>query len=48
MSASENVNPRYANYARFHHRTIEEQREQDRKDWPGGRWSASSNGTGPC
>lgn len=29
-------NPRYANYARAHGRTPDEQIEQDRKDWPGG------------
>lgn len=29
-------NPRYANYARFHGRTPEEQLVKDRQDWPGG------------
>lgn len=29
-------NPRYANYARAHGRTPEQQLEQDRLDWPGG------------
>ena len=29
-------NSRYANYARVHGRSPEEQLEQDRKDWPGG------------
>ncbi len=29
-------NSRYANYARVHGRSPEEQLEQDKKDWPGG------------
>ena len=33
---TEEWNPRYANYARAHGRTPDEQLVQDRKDWPGG------------